>query len=154
MLSIMPPSNLAKPRLMVDADVLFAAAASSSEQGASLLVLRLAELSLLDAVASEQVVTEVERNLAEKLPAATPTFRFLVARSLRIVPDPVLADLDAYVGCAHTKDLSILVAAFQADCRWLVTFNVRHFQPGIPGIQVVRPGDFVLQVRSLFSHLI
>jgi len=139
---------------MVDADVLFAAAASSSEHGASLLILRLAELSLLDAVASEQVVIEVERNLSEKLPVALSTFRFLVARSLRIVADPGLTALDAYVGCAHAKDLSILVAASQADCRWLVTFNVRHFQPGIAGIQVVRPGDFILQVRTLLGHLV
>jgi hypothetical protein len=150
----MPPNDLAKPRLMVDADVLFAAAASSSEHGASLLVLRLAELSLLDAVASEQVVIEVERNLAEKLPVALATFRFLVARSLRIVADPAPTALDAHVGCAHAKDLPILVAASQVDCRWLVTFNVRHFQPGITGIQVVRPGDFILQVRTLLGHLV
>ena len=138
---------------MVDADVLFAAAASSSENGASLLILRLAELTLIDAVASVQVITEVERNLAEKLPGVLPAFNFLVARSLRIVPNPSVSNLGDYQGCAHIKDLPILVAAVHTQCQWLVTFNVRHFQPGIAGIQVVRPGDFVLRVRSLLLGL-
>lgn len=96
---------------MVDADVLFAAAASSSENGASLLILRLAELTLIDAVASVQVISEVERNLAEKLPGVLPAFNFLVARSLRIVPNPSVSNLGDYHGCAHIKDLPILVAA-------------------------------------------
>ena len=84
---------------MIDADVLFAAAASSSENGASLLILRLAEMTLLDAVASEQVIIEAERNLTEKLPAVIPTFRLLVARSLRVTPDPVTDELARYAGC-------------------------------------------------------
>ena len=88
---------------MVDADVLFAAAASSSENGASLLILRLAELTLIDAVASVQVISEVERNLAEKLPGVLPAFNFLVARSLRIVPNPSVSNLGDYQGCAHIK---------------------------------------------------
>jgi hypothetical protein len=35
----------------------------------------------------------------------------------------------------------------------LVTFNVRHFQPGHPGVTVLRPGDFVLRVRELLAYL-
>ena len=142
-----------KPTVMIDADVLFAASASSSEQGASLLVLRLAELTLLDAVASEQVIVEAERNLAQKLPAVLPTFKLLIARCLRIVPDPTVEELQPYYGCAHPEDLSILVAAAQAQCQWLVTFNVRHYQPGIADVRVVRPGDFILHLRDLLTRL-
>ncbi len=149
----MPPSDLAKPCVMVDADVLFAAAASPSERGASLLVLRLAELTLIDAVASEQVITEVERNLAEKLPDALSTFQLLAARSLRRVSDPTSDALPPYRGAADEKDLPILVAALNTGCQWLVTFNVRHFQPGADSVQVVRPGDFILRIRSLLHAL-
>jgi hypothetical protein len=83
-----------KPRVFVDSDVLFAGAASSSEHGASLVVLRMAEITLIEAIVSEQVIVEVERNLAEYLPATLPVFRQLVSRCLRIVPDPAAAELD------------------------------------------------------------
>jgi predicted nucleic acid-binding protein len=142
-----------KPRVFVDADVLFAGAASPSQHSASLVVLQLAEITLIEALTSRQVITEAERNLEAKLPQTLPTFRLLVSRSLQIVPDPQLGDLVAYKGAADAKDLSILVAALQAGCPWLVTFNVRHFQPGHAEITALRPGDFVQRVRELLTAL-
>ncbi len=50
-----------KPRVFVDADVLFAGAASPREYGASLVILRMAEITLIDAVTCHQVTIEVER---------------------------------------------------------------------------------------------
>jgi len=142
-----------KPRVFVDADVLFAGAASPSEHGASLVVLRLAEITLIDAVVSEQVIIEVERNLADYLSSALPTFRQLVSRCVRVVADPAPDQLVAYHGLADPKDTPILAAAVQADCPWLVTFNVRHFQPGHPTVTVARPGEFVQHVRALLASM-
>ena len=45
-------------RVFVDAGVLFAGSAAPREHGASLVVLRLAEITLIEAVASQQVITE------------------------------------------------------------------------------------------------
>ncbi len=149
----MPPTNLRRPRVFVDADVLFAGAAAPGEHGASLLVLRLAEISLIEALTSQQAVTEAERNLAEKLPSTVPTFRLLVGRCLRVVPDPSPADLQPHLGLADPADLPILVAAWREGCPWLVTFNVRHFQPGHPNVTMVRPGEFVLRVRDQLARL-
>ena len=106
----MPPTKASRPHVFVDADVLFAGAANPSEHGASLVILRLAELTLIEAVASRQVVTEAERNLAAKLPRALPAFRLLVDRCLRVEPDPPPAGLTSYEGLADPKDLPILVA--------------------------------------------
>ena len=142
-----------KPRVFVDADVLFAGAAAGSEHSASLVVLRMAEITLIDALASQQVIEECERNLSAKIPAALPAFRMLVSRGLQIVASPSAADLTAYARLADPKDLPILIAALQTNCSWLVTFNVRHFQPGHPQITVLRPGDFVLRVRELLAYL-
>jgi predicted nucleic acid-binding protein len=144
---------LRRPRVLVDADVLFAGAVSPSEAGASLVILRLAEITLIEALTSQQVITETERNLAAKLPQKLPEFRLLVSRCLRVVPDPSPADLARHAGAAHDKDLPILVAAVRERCPWLVTFNVRHFQPGHPEVTVLRPGEFVLQVRDLLTRL-
>lgn len=49
-----------KPRVFVDADALFAGAAAPSEHAASLVVLRMAEITLIDAVTSQQVIGEVD----------------------------------------------------------------------------------------------
>ena len=142
-----------KPRVFVDADVLFAGAASPSEHSASQVVLRLAEITLIEALTSKQVVSEAERNLAVKLPQALPAFRLLVSRCLRVVPDPRQVDLSSHLGLADPKDLPILVAAMRERCPWLVTFNIRHFRPGHAAITVLRPGEFVLHVRDLLAHL-
>ncbi len=142
-----------KPRLFVDADVLFAGAASPSEHGASLLVLRLAEITLIHAITSRQVITEAERNLEAKVPQALPAFRLLVSRCLQVVPNPAPGDLVSFEGAADPKDLPILVAAVRERCPWLVTFNVRHFRPGHPAVTVLRPGDFIQSVREQLTAL-
>ncbi len=147
-----------KPRVFIDADVLFAGAASPSEHGASLVILRMAEITLIDAVASQQVISEAERNLTAKIPDALPVYRLLVSRCLRMVPDPEPQDLSRWVGLADDKDLPILVAALREQCSWLVSHNVRHFQPGHASIAVLRPGEFLWAVRErlatlpLYSH--
>jgi len=142
-----------RPRVFVDADVLFCGAVAPTTQGASHIVLCLAEITLLDAVTSAQAVAEAERNLAGKLPSSLPTFRLLVDRCLRLVPDPEPTDLGAYIGCADPKDLPILVAAVQSGCKYLVTFNLRHFRPGHPDLTVLRPGDLVFRLRELLVGL-
>lgn len=142
-----------KLRVFVDADVLFAGAASPSEHSASLVILRLAEITLIDAVTSRQVIIEAERNLTAKLPAALATFYLLVERSLQVVPDPSGELLDDYAGAADPKDLPILVAALREACPWLVTFNIRDYEPGHPTITVLQPGEFVLRVRDWLIDL-
>jgi hypothetical protein len=149
----MAPTQRRKPRVFVDADVLFAGAASPTEHGASLVILRMGEITLIESLTSQQAVTEAERSLEEKLPQALPAFRLLVHRCLRVVPDPRPEDVAAHAGAADPKDLPILVAAVREGCGWLVTFNVRHFQPGDPQVTVLRPGAFVLQVRDWLAHL-
>lgn len=149
----MPATSPPKPRVFVDADVLIAGAAGPREHGASQVVLRMAEITLVEALTSQQVIAEAERNLVEKLPQALPAFRLLVSRCLRVVPDPSPADLQRFAGLADAKDLPILVAALHESCPWLVTFNGRHFQPGHPVVTVLRPGEFLLHVRDLLARL-
>ncbi len=142
-----------KPRVFVDADVLFAGSAAPSEHGASLVVLRMAEITLVEAVTSRQVVLEAERNLAAKMPEALPAFRLIVARCLRVVDDPSDEEIGTHSGLANRSDLPILVAALKAGCPWLVTFNIRHYRPGHPDVAVMPPGDFLLRVRDTLTRL-
>lgn len=144
---------MTKLSVFLDADVIFAGAAAPMEHGASHVVLRLGEITLLDCVTSTQAVTEVERNLAKKLPSKLPELRLIVSRSLRIVPDPEPAALLPYKRQADPKDLPILVAALQHRCRFLLTFNTRHYTPAPTAITVQRPGTFLTTVRSLLAQL-
>lgn len=147
------PTSPPKTKVFVDSDVLFAGSAAPSESGASLVVLRMAEITLIEAYASQQVLAEVERNLAAKLPNALPAFRLIAARSLHITPDPSPAEVQVCAGLAETSDLPILVAALQAGCPWLVTFNLRHYRPGHPNVMALSPGDFLLRVRDLLAQM-
>jgi hypothetical protein len=149
----MEPKEPAKPRIFIDADVLFAGAASPNEHSASNLILRMAELTLIEAITSTQVITEAERNLLDKVPKALPAFQLLVSRCLKIVDDPGPAELEVYAGLTNPEDSPILVAAIRESCELLATFNVRHYQPGNPSITTLKPGDLVLRIRYLLARL-
>lgn len=118
-----------------------------------MVLLRMAEITLIDAIISQQVLVETERNLTMKMPHTLSKFHYLVNRCVTIVPSPSTSELHAYNGLADNKDLPILVAAIQSASPWLATFNIRHFQPGHPDTIVLRPGDLLSRIRDLLSHL-
>jgi hypothetical protein len=142
----MAGAEQARPRVLVDADALFAGAAGPNEYGASLVILRITEITLIKAVTCQQVIDEVERNLTEKMPAAMPAFRLLVSRCLQVVPTPTETEAEPYQGLAHDKDLPVLVIAAREQCPMLVTFNQRHFN------QVTRPLRSCFPVISSGEH--
>lgn len=149
----MEPEKPPKSRVFIDADVLFAGAASPNEHSASNLILRMGELTLIEAMTSTQVITEAERNILAKLPKALPAFQLLASRCLRVVDDPDPAELSEYVGLANPEDLPILVVAVREECSLLTTFNTRHYQPGHPSVSVLKPGDLVMRIRYLLARL-
>ena len=108
---------------------------------------------MIETVASAQVITEVERNLEEKMPAAMPAFRMLVRRCLHVVPDPTAAEIRALSKAADPKDVPILVAAVHEGCVYLITYNIRHFQPGVESVTVLKPGDLAQRVRYLLAQM-
>jgi predicted nucleic acid-binding protein len=148
-----PKNTVNRPVVFLDADVIFAGSAAPSEHGASHVVLRMGEITLLRLVTSQQAVSEVERNLAAKLPGKLPEFRLLVSRCLQVVPDPGPADLHPFIGQADPKDLPLLVAALRERCAYLLTFNVRHYFPVANTIVVQPPGNFLFTIRSLLSQI-
>jgi predicted nucleic acid-binding protein len=142
-----------KVRIFIEADVLFAGSASPHEFSASLVILRMAEITLIKAITSQQVITEVERNLKQKMPSALTTFRMLVSRCLEVLTDPTQEEVDELNDAANPKDLPILAAAVKHNCQFLTTFNIKHFQPGVRNLTVLLPDDLVQRVRYLISSL-
>ena len=90
-------------------------------------------------------LNEVSR---KKLPKALPVFHHLVSRCINVCRDPETWELLPYDGLSEPKDLPILVAAIREKCSTLVTFNTRHYLPGHPDVEVLRPGDLILRIRD------
>ena len=134
-------------RVCIDADVLFAGSASTSS--ASHVVLQLGELGIIDVRVAHQARAEAERNLAEKLPSALPAFRALSdACTLPIeMAAAAAARRLSRAGEADQKDAPILAAAIAADCRWLLTFNVRDYRT--ERVRVSQPGPFLEALRAM-----
>jgi hypothetical protein len=118
-----------RPSIFLDADAMFAGAASPREYGASHVILRLGQYTILDCVTSEQAIAEVERNLSLKAPSKVGTFRAIIRDCLRVVPDPEDEQIEPFAEMADAGDLPMLVAAVSHGAHRLITFNVRHYWP-------------------------
>ena len=138
--------------IFCDADVLIAGAASTT--GASHILLRLAELTLVKCLTSQYAVNEAERNLSAKLPAALAPFKLILKAAVTIVPPPSSSASQRVTGQAHAKDVPILAAAVANEADFLATFNVRHFHPRKLAPLIRRPGELVAHVRRSLVHLL
>ena len=143
----------AEPELFFDSSALFAGVASSTGAGRALL--QLGEARAVAITVSEQVVTETERSLARRAPAALPFSRqALRASHIRIVKDPAPAQVLAARGfIAHEAHVPILVAAMKVKTGFLVTLNRRHFieDPLVAQrswLRIGTPGDALAWVRG------
>ena len=129
-----------------------------SAQGAARALLLLAEDEKILITVSEQVIAEVERNIARKAPKAVPFARELILRAnLRILRDPQAEEVrQRQDWISHTADVPILVAAAKARVDYLVTLNTKHFiaDPEVArrsGLRIGTPGDALAWVREQLS---
>ncbi|GAP13369.1 predicted nucleic-acid-binding protein, contains PIN domain [Longilinea arvoryzae] len=144
-----------KPEIFLDSSALIAGIVSA--QGAARVLLLLAENEKIELWVSEQVIAEVERNLARKAPRALPVAREMILRAnIQILHDPKPADVRSHMDWInHAADVPILVAAANAQVDFLVTLDVRHFidDPVVAqrsGLRIGTPGDALIWVREWF----
>lgn len=115
----------------------------------------LAENNKIRLIVSEQVIVEVERNIARKAPKALPYARELIrTANIRIVRDPHADQVHQHRHrINHPVDVPILVAAVNAHVDFLVTLNTRHFidDPEVArrsGLCIGTPGDALKWVKE------
>lgn len=153
-----PPAN-DRLRAYVDADVLLAGAATDSNRAASFVVLTASELTLIDLVASQVVLDECNRNLerlvanASQLQSLEETLNGIVERSIDVVAPPRPQVEDEFKALADDKDATHLAAAVEHRCPFLVTYNVRDYQPGHEAVTVIEPGTLVRRMRERLRGL-
>lgn len=143
--------------IFLDSSALIAGIVSA--QGAARALLLLAEDEKILISVSEQVVAEVERNIARKAPKAVQFARELIlAANIRILRDPtinVVRERQDWI--SHPADLPILVAAAHARVDFLATLNTKHFIDDQEvarrsGLKIGTPGDALAWVRDQLSR--
>jgi putative PIN family toxin of toxin-antitoxin system len=111
-------------KVFLDSSVIIAGLASTT--GGSHKVLALAELKLIRPCISEEVVSELLRNIQKKLPYSLPHFYTL----FKILPFKIIDATDKSLEYAKTlineKDAPILAAAITGQVDWLLSLD-RHF---------------------------
>ncbi len=142
-----------QPELFLDSSVLFSGILSS--RGGARALLLLAEDDKIQLVVSEQVIVEVERNIARKIPAVLSDAREMIrASKVHIVRNPTLGQVGLHKDwMKHTVDIPILVAAMNAQVDFLVTLNTRHFMDDpevsrLSGLRIGTPGDAIAWLRK------
>lgn len=141
-----------KPLLFLDSSALIAGIVSA--QGAARVLLLLAEDEKVDLLVSEQVIAEVERNIARKMPRFLPLVREMILHAkVQILRDPGPAEVQARMNwIGHAADVPVLVAAAEANVDFLATLNKRHFLDDSnvmkrSGLRIGTPGDALVWVR-------
>ena len=129
-----------------------------SAQGAARALLLLGEDGKIFLVVSEQVIAEVERNIARKAPNAIPyTRQVILSANIRILHDPALEDVQKHLDwISHSADVPILVSARQAKVDYLATLNSKHFlnDPEVSrrsGLKIGAPSDVLTWIRELIG---
>jgi predicted nucleic acid-binding protein len=129
-----------------------------SAQGAARALLLLGEDEKVVLTVSEQVIVEVERNIALKLPKILPYAREMILNAnVRILKDPTPDEVRKHLDwISHAADVPILVVAARAKVDFLVTLNTRHFIEDAnvsqrSGLRIGTPGDALAWVRQQLS---
>jgi predicted nucleic acid-binding protein len=147
----MLPNSRVKPRVFLDSDVVLAGITSATDFAASLILVRLAEINLIEGVCSEQVIMEVQQTLQAKMPQAVKSFNTLVKQVIKVKPDPSTEERSLYKTMAGRIHVPILAVALREQCTWLATFNEQQYKPGHPDILIARPDELVSRLRGQFA---
>jgi predicted nucleic acid-binding protein len=129
-----------------------------STQGAARALLLLAEDKKILITVSEQVIAEVDRNIARKAPKAVRFARELILHAnIQILRDPQVEEVHQRQDwISHAADVPILVAAVLARVDFLATLNTKHYIDDpevscISGLCIGTPGDALAWVRKQLS---
>lgn len=130
-----------------------------SDKGAARALLLLSEDKRISISVSEQVIVEVERNIAKKIPKILYLTReFIRETNLIIHKDPNKKEVDEHINWInHPADVPILVSAMKAKVDFLVTLNTKHFldDPQVTlksGLRIGTPGDALACVRHQMTR--
>lgn len=123
------------------------------------LLLRLAEARTYRVLWSEDILTELERNLVRKIQLSPVDARRRVEAMKDHFPDALVEDYEDLTRAmiCDEKDRHVLAAAVRSNAEILVTFNLKDFPATSTkpyDIEAVSPDDFLLDQLDLFPDLV
>ena len=135
-------------RVFLDSNVILSGLLS--ERGAPRIILDLLSLRLpfLIGATGRYNLTEIERNLKNKMPALLPLYKTYLPRvKLKVIPLPRPEDLRDFSGQIAEKDMPVLFSAMRSRADFLVTGDKQHFGK-VKGddkypFHVLTPSEFV-----------
>lgn len=121
-----------------------------SDKGPPRIILDVLTLRLpqLKGMTGEYNITEIERNLGKKLPAALPVYRkYLPLLHLEIIPLPSHQEVEEVSEWIDRKDAPVLASALKGNADFLVTGDKKDFgrvgrMKGI-SLTIVSPAEFL-----------
>ena len=137
-------------RLFFDSSALYAAILSSS--GAAYELIQRAAKGEVHLIISQDVVSEVERNLERKAPELVSVLNTLLYQTIfEVVARPTQEEVWAAEEYIVQKDAFIVAAAKNAQVDYLVTFDRKHLidppeVAELSGLKIVTPGDVLEQL--------
>lgn len=135
-----------KPRVFLDSDVVISSLLSN--RGAAHLLLKSLHITQVISTSSDHEIKAVCHRLKVTINQFT-----LLKTSLLILRSPSPTKIQTYHSYVRDpNDAHIIASAHHARCRFLVTYNHRHYQVETIkrqlNIQVVSPGQLLQYLRS------
>lgn len=131
-------------KIFLDSSVIIAGLASAA--GGSHEILALAELKLITPYISENVVSEVLRNVQKKLPNSLTYFYTLFKALPFKFIDATERDMEYASTLINEKDAPILAAAITGQVEWLLSLDKHFLMANLQGkvnFTVGSPKDFL-----------
>lgn len=139
-------------RVFFDASVLFAAGHSATGHARDLVLMAIQ--GRIQAIVSQDVLDEVQRNITRKAPERVEAYtELLELMNPEIVADPTPEEVWAVEAYVVQKDAPIVAAAINAQPDYLVTFDRKHLlnQPQVAeksGLRIVTPDVLVQALQN------
>lgn len=133
-------------KVFLDSSVIIAGLASKT--GGSHKILNLAELKLIIPFVSEEVVSEVLRNVQKKLPNSLVHYYTLFKTLPFKIIDASEKDLEVARALINVKDAPILAAAMAGQVEWLLSLDKHFLKAGLQGkvsFIIGLPKNFLLE---------
>jgi putative PIN family toxin of toxin-antitoxin system len=116
-------------RVVLDANIWFAGAVSTT--GASAMLLALCQEGQFDVTVTRLVLQEAEQNLRVKArfgdAALVRFYRLITVPGFRVISTPSREESAIYAGIVHEKDTHVLAGAHKGKADALITLDRRHF---------------------------
>lgn len=134
-----------KTSVFIDSNVWFSA---FYKEGFCSRLLKIVESPEYEVHISELVLEEIIKNIQLKIPKALPYFiDYLKKHKIVVLKNPEPKLLEKYIKLAHYEDLPIIISAFESDCNYFITGNIKDFNLNlinkISKIKILTPSEFL-----------